>query len=113
MEVDTSKRLPMLALAGIPFNVKQNRCTKELGIVLHPGRQSMKTVVTGRRPNNGNHAFLIWIFYAFRVGTVALDRTRAESWGIRNGTTTHHQFINVRSLSLWHGARPEEISGKT
>jgi hypothetical protein len=38
MEVDTSKRLPTLAVPEIPFNVWQNRCTKEPSIVPHPGR---------------------------------------------------------------------------
>jgi hypothetical protein len=28
MEVDTSKRFPRLALAEIPFDVRQNKCTK-------------------------------------------------------------------------------------
>jgi hypothetical protein len=28
IKVDTSKSLPMLAVAEIPFDIKQNRCTK-------------------------------------------------------------------------------------
>jgi hypothetical protein len=59
MEVDTSKHLPPLIVAGIPFDVRQNRYTKELRIVAHPGRQSKKTVGAGHRPNNANQAFLI------------------------------------------------------
>jgi hypothetical protein len=57
MEVDTSKRLLTFALAEIPFDVRQNGWDKELRIVPHPGRQSKKTVDTGRRPNNGSQAF--------------------------------------------------------
>jgi hypothetical protein len=59
MEVDTSKRFPTLALAEIPFDVKQDRGTKELRILPHPGRQSKKTVDAGGRPNNGSQAFLV------------------------------------------------------
>jgi hypothetical protein len=55
-EVGTSKRLPMLAIADIPFDIRQNRCAKELCIIPHSGRQSKKTVDAGRRPNNGNEA---------------------------------------------------------
>jgi hypothetical protein len=55
MELDTSKRLPMLAAAEIPFNVKQNRSTKDLRIVPHLGRQNKKTVDARRRPNNENN----------------------------------------------------------
>jgi hypothetical protein len=29
--------------------------------------------------------------------------------GTRNGTMIHRQLINVRNLSLWHDARPEEV----
>jgi hypothetical protein len=47
----------MLAVAEIPFDVRQNKCTKELRIVPHPGRQSKKTVDAEPRPNNGNQAF--------------------------------------------------------
>jgi hypothetical protein len=39
MEMGTSKRLPTLAVAEVPFNVRQNKCTKELRIVPHLGRQ--------------------------------------------------------------------------
>jgi hypothetical protein len=42
MEVDTSKRLRTLAVAEIPFDVRQNRCTKEVRIVPHLGKQSKK-----------------------------------------------------------------------
>jgi hypothetical protein len=38
MKVNTSKRLPMLAVAEVPFDVKKNSCTKELRIISHPGR---------------------------------------------------------------------------
>jgi hypothetical protein len=65
MEVDTSKRLPAVANAKIPFDVKQNRYTNELRIVPHPGGQSEKTLDAGRRFNHGSHAFLLWIFCAF------------------------------------------------
>jgi hypothetical protein len=54
MERDTSKRLPTLAVASIPFDVRQNRCTNELRITLHPGRQNKKTVDAEPRRNNGN-----------------------------------------------------------
>jgi hypothetical protein len=47
MEVDTSKRLPMLAVAEILFDVRQNRCIEELRIVPHPGRESRKTLEAG------------------------------------------------------------------
>jgi hypothetical protein len=59
MDGDTSKRLPVLAVAEISFDVTQNRCAKELCILPHPGRQSTKIVDAGRRPNNGNQAFLV------------------------------------------------------
>jgi hypothetical protein len=58
MEVDTMKRLLVFAVAEIPFNVRQNRCTKKLPVVPHPGRQSKKTVDAGLRPNHGNQTFL-------------------------------------------------------
>jgi hypothetical protein len=57
MEVDTSRGLSTLAIAEILFDVRQNRCTKELRIVPHPDRQSKKSMDAGRRPNNGNQAF--------------------------------------------------------
>jgi hypothetical protein len=57
-EVDTSKRLYMLAVAEIPFDVKQNICTKELRIIPYPGRESKKIADAICRPNNGNKAFL-------------------------------------------------------
>jgi hypothetical protein len=47
MEVDISKRLPILVVAEIPFGVRQNGCIEELRIVSHPGRQSRKTVGAG------------------------------------------------------------------
>jgi hypothetical protein len=59
MEVDASNRLPILAMAEIPFDIPQNRCAKELCIIPHSGRQSKKTVDAGRRPNNGNEALLV------------------------------------------------------
>jgi hypothetical protein len=37
MELDTSKHLPTLAAAEVPFDVRHNRCTKEARIILHPG----------------------------------------------------------------------------
>jgi hypothetical protein len=45
----------MLAIAEIPFDVRQNRCTKELRIGSHPGRQSKKIVDAGVRANNRNY----------------------------------------------------------
>jgi hypothetical protein len=59
MEVGTLKRLPTLALAEIPFDVRQNRCTKEFRIAPHPGRQSKKSVDARCQPNIGNQALLI------------------------------------------------------
>jgi hypothetical protein len=57
MEVATSKRLPTLAIAEIRFDVRQNRCIKELLIMPHPDRQSKKTVAAGCRPNHGSQRF--------------------------------------------------------
>jgi hypothetical protein len=59
MEGDASKRFPTHAIAEIPFDVRQNRCTKEPRIITHPGRQNKKIVNAGRRPNNGNQTFLV------------------------------------------------------
>jgi hypothetical protein len=44
MEVETSRRLPGLAIAEILFDVRQTGFTKELRIIRHRGRQSKKTV---------------------------------------------------------------------
>jgi hypothetical protein len=57
MEIDTLNRPRTLAVAEIPFSVRQNRYTKELRVVPHLGRQSKKTVDTGRQPNTRNLAF--------------------------------------------------------
>jgi hypothetical protein len=65
IEVDTSKRLPTLAVAEIPFDVRQNRCTKELRIVPHPGGQGKKTMGAVRRPNNAHQAFWSEFFVLF------------------------------------------------
>jgi hypothetical protein len=58
MKAGTLKRLSTLAIAETSFDVRQNRWTKELHIILHPGRQSEKNVDAGRRPNNGNDIFM-------------------------------------------------------
>jgi hypothetical protein len=58
MEAETPKSLPRLAIAEIPFNIKQNGCTKEFRIVLRSGRQSRKIMDARSRPNNGNDTFL-------------------------------------------------------
>jgi hypothetical protein len=42
----------------IRFDVRQNRCTKELLVVPHPGRQSKTTIDAGSEPNDGNQALL-------------------------------------------------------
>jgi hypothetical protein len=44
MEVDISNRLPTFTVAETPFDVRQNRCTKELRTTPHLGTQSEKTV---------------------------------------------------------------------
>jgi hypothetical protein len=59
IEVDTSKPLPMLAIAEISFDIRQSKHTKELRIIPYPGRQSKKTLDAGRRPNNENQAFMV------------------------------------------------------
>jgi hypothetical protein len=35
IKVGTSKHLPPLAVAEMTFDVRQNRCTKELGVLPH------------------------------------------------------------------------------
>jgi hypothetical protein len=65
MEIDTSKRLPPFAVAEIPFDVRQNRCTKELRFVLDRGSQSKKIVDAGSRLNNGNRTFFGMNFLCF------------------------------------------------
>jgi hypothetical protein len=52
-----SKGLPTFAIAEISFDVRQNKCTKELAS--HPGRQSNKAVDAGCLPTKGNLAFLV------------------------------------------------------
>jgi hypothetical protein len=37
MKIGVSKRLPTLAVAEIPFDVRQNRCAKQLRIASNPG----------------------------------------------------------------------------
>jgi hypothetical protein len=59
MEADTSKRIPTLAVSEIPFDVRQDRYTKELPVALHPSRQSKKIMDAERQLNNGNQAFLV------------------------------------------------------
>jgi hypothetical protein len=59
MAIDTSNSLLTLAVAEIPFDVRHNKCTKELRIAPHPGGQNKKTADAGCRPNNGNQAFLL------------------------------------------------------
>jgi hypothetical protein len=59
IERDTSKCFPTLPVAEIPFDVRQNRCTKELRIVPYPGTQNKKTVDARRRANNGPQALLV------------------------------------------------------
>jgi hypothetical protein len=54
MEGDTSKRLPILAVAEIPFDI---RIDAQRNSAPHRDGQSMKIVDSGRRPNNGNQAF--------------------------------------------------------
>jgi hypothetical protein len=108
MEIDTSKHLPMLAVARIPFDVRQNRCTKELRIAPHPGRQSKRTVDAKGRPNNGNQAFLGFFESEKRPSM----EPKLKHEGTHNRIMTHRQFINVQSLSLWHGARPEKAPRK-
>jgi hypothetical protein len=49
-DVDTPKGLPTLAVAEIPFDVRQNMHKR----TLHPGKLNKKTVDAGRRPNHGN-----------------------------------------------------------
>jgi hypothetical protein len=34
---------------------------------------------------------------------------KPDPGGARNGTMTHRQLIYIRSLSLWHSIRPEEV----
>jgi hypothetical protein len=65
MEADTSKRFPTLASVEVPFDVRQNRCTKKLRILTDK--------VKGRRMPVGGQImetrhFLVEIFCAFRVG---------------------------------------------
>jgi hypothetical protein len=48
MEGNTLKGPFVLAVSEIPFDVRYDRGTKELGIIPHPGRQSKKTVDAGR-----------------------------------------------------------------
>jgi hypothetical protein len=42
-EINTSKHFHTLAVAENPFDVRQNRPTKELRIIPHPGRKIKKT----------------------------------------------------------------------
>jgi hypothetical protein len=58
IERNTLKRLLPPTVADISFDVMQNKYTKEICIVPHPGRQNKKTVNAGRRPNNANQEFL-------------------------------------------------------
>jgi hypothetical protein len=48
MQIDASKPLSVLAVAEVPLDMRKNRCTKELCVMPHPGRQSKKTLDTGR-----------------------------------------------------------------
>jgi hypothetical protein len=64
MEGVTSKRLPSIRVAEIPFDVRQNRYTKELRIVPHPCRQSKK-IVDARLQNNGKQALFGLNYFCF------------------------------------------------
>jgi hypothetical protein len=68
MEVNASKRLAMLAIAEIPFDIRQNRCAKKLCIIPHFSRQGKKTVDAGRRPSNGNEALFGLNFLGYSSG---------------------------------------------
>jgi hypothetical protein len=85
----------MLAVAQTSFDVRQNRCTKELCIVPHPGRQSTKTVYAGRRPNNGNQAFCSELSGIFELEEWFPMQLKPNHGGTRNKTMTHRQLINV------------------
>jgi hypothetical protein len=99
MEVDTSKGLFTLTVSEILFDVRQNICTKQLGIAPDPARQSKKTLDTEHRPDNGKHVCLLDFSVLFEPEEL-LSRSANRITGTRNRNVAHRQLINVRSLSF-------------
>jgi hypothetical protein len=111
-EVNILKRLPTLAIAEIPFVIRRGRCTKELPLVPHPGRQSSSIMDAGRRSNNGNEVFWSDSSVLFESEEWLSTEPMPNHGGTRNSPMIHRQLINVRSLSFSHGARHETIPRK-
>jgi hypothetical protein len=112
MEVDSSKYLLMLAVAEIPFDVKQNKCTKNSASYHISAGKARRLWMPEVNQIMETRLFCPEIYGLFESEEWPSMELNPNHGGAHDKTMTHRQFINSRSLSLLHGARPEEVPQK-
>jgi hypothetical protein len=108
IDIDTSKRLLALAVTEIPFDVRTDERENSASDRILAGKVRTLWMPDGDQIMETRH-FWSELSMLFESDGWPLIKRKPNHEGTRNGTMTCRQLTNIRSLSLRHDARLEEV----